>query len=100
MKTNMTHLETGLFEDGKLCVLKKYSKQPRGCSMAYMIHYASSFAPDIANEQWSLFKEYMYENQWGLSSFREYLPTYDGKWTPDTGPIIGGIGVCCYWTST
>ena len=28
-----------------------------------------------------------------LSGFREYLPTYQGKWTPDTGPIIAGIGV-------
>jgi hypothetical protein len=55
MKTNMTHSETGLFETEAMRV-KKYSKQPRGCSMAYMIHYTSSFAPDIANEQWNLFK--------------------------------------------
>ena len=92
MKTNMTHSETGLFETEAMRV-KKYSKQPRGCSMAYMIHYTSSFAPDIASEQWNLFKEHMCEKQWGLTSFREYLPTYEGKWTPDTGPIIGGIGV-------
>jgi hypothetical protein len=91
MKTNMTHSETGLFETEAMRV-KKYSKQPRGCSMAYMIHYASSFAPNVAKEQWALFKEHMFETQWGMSGFREYLPSYEGKWTPDTGPIIGGIG--------
>lgn len=92
MKTNMTHSETGLFETEAMRV-KKYSKQPRGCSMAYMVHYASSFAPNVAKEQWALFKEHMFETQWGMSGFREYLPAYEGKWTPDTGPIIGGIGV-------
>ena len=28
-----------------------------------------------------------------LNGFREYLETCNGKWTPDTGPIIRGIGV-------
>ena len=29
----------------------------------------------------------------GFVGFREYLRTYKGKWTPDTGPIIAGMGV-------
>ena len=29
----------------------------------------------------------------GLTGFREYLPSSEGKWTPDSGPVIGGIGV-------
>jgi len=92
MKSEMTNPHTGLFETEAMRV-KRYSRQPRGCSLAYLIHYSSSFAPDVAKEQWRLFKEHMHIKRWGLSGFREYLPTYNGKWTPDTGPIIGGIGV-------
>ena len=29
----------------------------------------------------------------GFLGFREYLETYEGKWTPDSGPIFMGIGV-------
>ena len=29
----------------------------------------------------------------GRIAFREYLPEYKGRWSPDTGPIIAGCGV-------
>ena len=92
MASQMTHPGTGLFETEAMRV-KRYSRQPRGCSISYMVHYMSSFAPEAANKQWQLFKEHMYDSRLGLCGFREYLPTYDGKWTPDSGPIVGGIGV-------
>jgi hypothetical protein len=92
MKNTMTHMETGLFETEAMRV-KRYSRQPRGCSLSYMIHYTSSFSPDLANEQWKRYKKFMFKRKFGLSGFCEYLPSYQGKWTPDTGPIIGGIGV-------
>ena len=44
-------------------------------------------------EQWELFKKHMMVEGYFLSGFREYLPGYKGKWTPDSGPIIFGIGV-------
>lgn len=72
---------------------KRYSKQPRGCSLAYLIHYSRSFAPDFAREQWYLFKKHMFSKAFGFSGFREYLDGYKGGMTPDTGPIIGGLGV-------
>lgn len=28
----------------------------------------------------------------GLCGFREYLPEFDGEWTPDSGPVIAGVG--------
>ena len=28
-----------------------------------------------------------------ISLFREYLPRYKGGWTPDSGPIVLGIGI-------
>ncbi len=60
--------------------------------MACNAHYSSSFAAEIAVEQWDLFKEHIYQTRLGLSGFREYLPTYCGKWTPDSGSIIAGLG--------
>jgi hypothetical protein len=92
MASEMTHPETGLFETEAMRV-KSYSRQPRGCSHSYMVHYMSSFAPEVASKQWELFKANMYESSIGFCGFREYLPAYDGKWTPDSGPIIGGIGI-------
>ena len=92
MYENMTDPETGLFQTEAMRV-KRYSRQPRGCAHAYMAHYLYSFAPEIAKEQWELFKAHMLETRAGLTGFREYLPTYTGKWTPDSGPIVGGIGV-------
>lgn len=29
----------------------------------------------------------------GIYGFREYLEDYRGGWTPDSGPILAGIGV-------
>ena len=29
----------------------------------------------------------------GKIGFREYLPDYEGSWSPDSGPIIAGVGI-------
>ena len=29
----------------------------------------------------------------GIKGFREYLDSYEGSWTPDSGPIIKGLGI-------
>ena len=92
MKSSLTDEATGLFHTEALNV-KRYSRQPRGCALSYLIYYASHFAPETARDQWTLFKTHMLVQRLGITGFREYLPTYHGKWTPDTGPIIAGIGV-------
>ena len=92
MKTSLTDKATGLFHTEALNV-KRYSRQPRGCALSYLIYYSSHFAPEVARDQWVLFKRHMLVKRMGLAGFREYLPSYQGKWTPDTGPIIAGIGV-------
>jgi len=92
MHENATHPETGLFIT-EVMGTKKYSEQPRGCSVAYMIYYMSYFAPEVAKSQWALFKEHMGYSMMGLKGFREYLPDFEGEWTPDSGPIIAGVGV-------
>ena len=58
-----------------------------------MIYYMSYFAPEVAKSQWALFKEHMGYSMMGLKGFREYLPDFEGEWTPDSGPIIAGVGV-------
>jgi len=83
---------TGLFQT-EVMNCKSYSKEPRGCALAYLIYYMHDFAPEPAKFQWDLFKRHMKVTKLGLSGFREYLPEYQGRWTPDSGPIIAGLGV-------
>ena len=92
LRDKSTHNKTGLFKT-EVTGTKKYSGQPRGCSHSYMTYYMAAFAPEVAQEQWALFKEHMLIEKFGVTGFREYLPEYRSKWTPDTGPIFFGIGV-------
>ena len=92
MRKHGTHPETGLFITEAMGN-KGYSKQPRGCSHAYMCYYLEHFDRSTGKEQWELFKKHMSVTRFGLSGFREYLPNYKGKWTPDSGPILFGVGV-------
>ena len=92
MDTNMRDPETMLYMTEVMGV-KRYSKQPRGCALAYLIYYGNHFAPKMAAEQWVLFKTHFLIRRLGITGFREYLASYKGGWTPDSGPIIAGIGV-------
>ena len=89
---NQGQHDSGLYQT-EVMGCKRYSKQPRGCALSYLTHYTSSFAPHIAEQQWELFKDLMLKRFLGFWGFREYLPEYQGKMTPDSGPIIGGLGV-------
>jgi hypothetical protein len=92
MNTHGKHTETGMYIT-EVMGTKRYSKQPRGCSHAYMCYYMEHFASNEAHEQWGLFKKHMTTKVFGVWGFREYLRGYKGGWTPDSGPIIFGIGI-------
>ena len=92
MQEKRTHKNTGLYTTEVLGT-RKYSDQPRGCSLSYMIHYMGRFSQKRAAEQWKLYKKHMMHRIFGKVGFREYLVEYDANWSPDSGPIIGGIGV-------
>ena len=92
MEAHMRHSGTGLYATEVMNV-KAYSKEPRGCACSYLTHYTADFAPDIALEQWQLMKQHFWAKSMGLQGFREYREAYQGQWTPDSGPIIGGLGV-------
>ena len=92
MHEHGTHLPTGLFIT-EVMGCHKYSSQPRGCSHSYMVHYMSAWAPDVAAQQWRLFKQHMLIKRMGSWGFREYLPEFPGRMTPDSGPIISDVGI-------
>jgi hypothetical protein len=92
MKTYGTHKETGLFVTEVLGT-RKYSSQPRGCALSYLVHYMGRLAPKEAQKQWELYKTHMMTRVMGKTGFREFLPDYDGAWSPDSGPIIAGVGI-------
>jgi len=92
MNNNRRHRKTGLYQTEVLGT-RKYSRQPRGCSLAYLIHYMGRFHPGEAQKQWVLFKKHMTVNIMGNTGFREYLKDYKGSWTPDSGPIVKGVGI-------
>jgi len=92
MREHGTQSETGLFITEAMGV-KGYSNQPRGCSHAYMCYYLEHFDYSVGKKQWELFKQHMAVTRLGVPGFREYLPNYKGKWTPDSGPILFGMGV-------
>jgi len=92
MQEKATHAQTGLYRTEVLGT-RKYSGQPRGCSLSYMIHYMGRFAATRAAEQWKLYKRHMLKKVFGRIGFREFLPDYKGAWSPDSGPIVADIGV-------
>ena len=83
MHEHATHPQTGLFIT-EVMGTQPYSKQPRGCATAYLVHYMSRFAPEVAADQWERFKKHMLVRRLGITGFREYLPGYTGRWTPDS----------------
>ncbi len=92
MDQKMKHKKTGLYKT-EVLGSKKYSNQPRGCSLSYMIHYMARFSKETASKQWKLYKKHMLKRFLGRFAFREFLEEYKGSWTPDSGPIIAGGGV-------
>ena len=92
MDINGTHRPTGLFITEVLGT-RKFSNHPRGCALSYLVHYMGGFAPEKAKDQWKRYKKYMLIRVMGRTGFREYLEDYDGSWTPDSGPIIAGVGI-------
>jgi len=92
MKKSGTHQRTGLFIT-EVMGTKKYSHEPRGCSLSYMLYYLLRFEPGLANQQWNLYEQHMGINRLGIHGYREYQPSFKGPWTPDSGPIFFGLGV-------
>ena len=92
LKRKFTDPDTGLFQT-EVERVKRYSRQPRGCSLSYLVYYMSFFNRDEALNQWKLYKKYMHFSCGPIKGFREYLKGYKGGWNPDSGPILFGMGI-------
>ena len=58
MENYGTDPKTGLYKTEVLGT-RKYSKHPRGCAMAYLLHYMGKFRPELAKSKWNLFMFYI-----------------------------------------
>ena len=92
MRSEFTHQSSGLYQT-EVERVKRYSKQPRGCSLSYLIYYMSFFNRNEALTQWGLYKEKMHVSYGPIKGFREYLRGYKGGWNPDSGPVVFGLGI-------
>ncbi|MBL10097.1 MAG: hypothetical protein CL402_06215 [Acidiferrobacteraceae bacterium] len=85
------HEPTGLYIT-EVTGAKKFSGVPRGCALSYLAHYLSRFAPDAGSEIWEGYKkEFLIRTVIG-KGFREYPKGFRYRWTPDSGPILFGLG--------
>ena len=85
------HKPTGLYITEVMGV-KKFSNIPRGCALSYLSHYVGRFAPDAAAGVWEKYKQHFLKKTLLGTGFREYPEDFHYRWTPDSGPIIMGLG--------
>jgi hypothetical protein len=72
--------------------VKRFSNLPRGCALSYLSHYVGRFAFYKAQPVWEMYKTHFLRNTILGSGFREYPENIRYRWTPDSGPIIVGLG--------
>lgn len=71
---------------------KKFSKTPRGCALSYLSHYVGRFDSKRAQHIWDKYKQVFLKKTVIGVGFREYPESFKYRWTPDSGPIILGLG--------
>ena len=72
MENYATDKHTGLYKTEVLGT-RKYSKQPRGCAIAYLLNYMGKFNPELAEKKWLLYKKHMKKNIFGLTDLENTL---------------------------
>ena len=91
MNDHAVHEPTGLYITEVIGV-KKFSNVPRGCALSYLSHYVGRFASNSAREIWENYKKHFLRNTILGTGFREYPENFKYRWTPDSGPILLGLG--------
>jgi hypothetical protein len=64
----------------------------RGSSMSLILRMLIEIKPELAKEQFKLFKTNFVSNTFGLPSIREYPKGHHGYGDIDSGPVILGVG--------
>jgi len=86
-----THKTTGLYVT-EVVGVKKFSPIPRGCAHSYLCHYVGRFNEVRALQIWNKYKEHFLRKTVIGTGFREYPKDFSYRWTPDSGPILFGLG--------
>ena len=91
MDRSGTHKATGLYVT-EVNGVKKFSPIPRGCALSYLCHYVGRFNKDRAITMWDKYKKHFLKSTLMGTGFREYPEGFKYRWTPDSGPILFGLG--------
>jgi hypothetical protein len=91
MNSHAVHPETGLYIT-EVVGVKKFSGIPRGCALSYLSHYVGRFDLTAASDIWEQYKNHFLTTTVIGTGFREYPIDYKYQWTPDSGPIVLGLG--------
>ena len=86
-----THKPTGLYVTEVIGV-KKFSPIPRGCAHSYLCHYVGRFNSPRSQKIWERYKKHFLKRTLIGTGFREYPEDFKYRWTPDSGPILFGLG--------
>ena len=70
----------------------KPTEGSRGSSMSLMLRLLAEIDPEMAQQQYKLYKKYFVTTTCGLPSIREYPKGTEGQGDIDSGPVIFGIG--------
>jgi hypothetical protein len=66
---------------------------PRGCGLSWTLAFLPNIAPDLARQQYGLYREQWFRHPLGTTGIREFPEGRRGTFMDsDTGPIIFGLG--------
>jgi len=66
---------------------------PRGCGLSWTFAFLPAFAPDVARQQYALYRDNWFLHPLGTTGIREFPPDRQEQFVDaDTGPIVFGMG--------
>src|SRR5262245_19520626 len=66
---------------------------PRGCALSWSLAVLPDLDPELAAQQWALYRRDFLRCGGGLCLFREYPPGADRASDADSGPVVAGLGM-------
>ena len=60
---------------------------PRGCALSWSLAFMPVLTPDLARQQYALYRAKWFRHPWGTTGIREWSPGRSGMMDPDSGPV-------------
>jgi hypothetical protein len=92
IKAHYLSPSTGLFATYVDADKQQALQGPRGISLMYGLHYLKEFAPEFAQEQYTLARKHFYRSVLGLGAMLEFPAGEGGREDIDSGPVVFGLG--------